>query len=340
MATRSRTLRFKLLLVGALLIVVGWSVLWFVVATIVDRQVDRATLAASQAGTVLECTDRRVTGFPFRIEVRCGAGSQLMRGMSAGTVGGLTVTALVYDPDRIIAEVRGPVRFEAADSPSILADWKLAHASARLDLSKQTVERLDAEVTDVEFAVGEIPFALAEADVNVRRDPADADALDFALRLRELTPPAAEVPTDLSVRGTLGDGAVLLAGNVDALLAALAGGDVPLTIETATLESGPLKIQAAGRLTVGSDGRLDGRLDLAVAGHEAGLPYVTAMTPAANGAFAAILTEMLNAAPETTIEGAPAKKVSFEIADGQVTIGRFPLKMTLFTIPPVTVAAR
>jgi len=335
MAAGSGALRFKLLLAFALAVVIGWSVLWFVAATIVDRQIHKAQMAAGDAGAMAECVNRSVTGFPFRIEVRCSEGSGAASPGGAVTVGGATLAALLYDPNRMIAEVAGPLTIAPEGGPDVRAEWSLAHASARLNFDAMALERFDAEVREMTFTVaGHPPVAIGEVDAHLRRDPEAPADLGLAIHFQNVVPVAGGEPVSVALRGRLGDGAALLAGEPEALLAAVARGGVPFVVESAVLESGDLLLEATGELALGADGLIDGVLDLVIAGAEETLPYLDRMTPGASKGVKEIVKNLLKYAPETAIGERTGKKVSLVIDNGRVRAGIVPL----FTVPPVIVA--
>ena len=337
MAKRSSALRFKLLSAFALAVVVGWSVLWFVAATIVDRQIDKAQMAAADAGAMADCADRVVTGFPFRIEVRCGAGSRVTSTRGAVTTGGLTLVTLVYNPDRVIAEMASPLTIASAVAPEMNATWQIARASAQLDFAARSLERLDAELTDATLDVsGKPPVAMAEANLNIRRSPESADDLDLALSFRDIVSVPGGRPVTIALRGRLAAGASLLAGRPEALVAAVAEGGLPFAVESAILETDTVSMEATGDLRLGADGHVDGALDIAVAGADTTVAYLDSITPGASDGMKALMKSILEYAPDTTLGGRSAKRISLVIEDGRVRAGVVPL----FTVPPLTVARR
>lgn len=337
MATGSGTLRFKLLLAFALAVVVGWSVLWFVAATVVDRQIHKAQMAAQDAGAMAECVNRSVTGFPFRIEVRCGDGTRAAGDGAMVTVGGATIAALVYDPDRVIAEVASPLTIASAVGPEVRAEWSLAQASARLDFDAQSLERFDAQVKEAKLSVGGgPPVTIGGMDAHLRRDPDAPADLGLAINFHDVVPVAGGEPVSLALRGRLGDGAALLAGRPEALMAAVASGGVPFIVESAMVESGDMRVEATGELMLGADGLIDGVIDLAIAGADETLPYLDRMTPGASDTVKQLVANVLAFAPETAMGERTGKRLSLVIENGRVKAGIVPL----FTVPRVTVAQR
>lgn len=334
-AGRSRKLRFQLLLVLALTVVVAWSVLWFVAATFVDRQVERAEMAARRSGSRADCARRSVSGYPFRVELRCHEGTGMSNSEVTVTVGGVTAVAQIYAPRLVIAEFAPPLRIDSDDAPPLEVDWTLAHASARVNVAREALDRLDAEVIGAQVMVGGEPLQVGEADLNLRRSPQSADDLDVALTLRDVRS-LAGVPLAVSLRGRLGNGAALLNGRSEALLALLAREGLPLTVETAQVRSGEAEIAFAGTLTLGPEGKLNGKLEVAIAAEGEDLPNLPAMAPQTREALTSVIDAVLDYAPETTIGERSAKKLTLLVRDSRVQAGFVPL----FTLPPIVIAER
>jgi len=334
MTKRSRTLRYKVLMIGLLVAVVGWTVFWFMVATVVDRQAEKAEAAARGAGAIAECLDRSVKGFPFRIEVRCASGSRAGNTEASVTVNGLTAAALIYKPSRLIFETQGPATLSARGMPEIAADWDLAHASARIDIPGEALDRFDLEVKEGWVTVGAAPpTPFAELDVNVRRSPAAANALDVAISLANVAAMPGEPPVSLILRGTLSDGAPLLTGDPAATIRALATNGLTFTVDTLALSTEETALAADGTLTLDASGILNGTVDLALAGDGGDLPLMGMVDPEARATISKVLGNVLAFAPPTKIGDKAAKSLPLTVRNSRVSAGIVPL----FTIPPVAV---
>jgi len=330
--TPSRTLRYKVLMVILLGIVVGWSILWFCAATVVERQADRLQNAAIAQGGIVHCANRKIAGFPFQLDMRCHDGTRLGTEDGAVTLAGLVATTLIYRPSRIIMEARGPATFEGDDTGTLVADWTLAHASARLDLADAAVTRFDAEVLDGTLQAAGLPeIAFGALNLNARLNPSDADDLDLALRVTDLDPAPSVDTTSLSMRGTLKGGASLLAGDSQPVADMAAADGLTFTLDDAVIESGAMQFAATGLLTLGQDGLLDGKLDLSLAGYENDVPYVEVIAPGARETISTLLGNLLMFAPETTIGERAARRLTLQVKDGRVSAGIVPL----FTVPPI-----
>lgn len=338
MAKRSRTLRYKVLMIGVLVVVVGWTVGWFMIATVVDRHAENAAQEARKSGSVMDCVNRSVSGFPFRIEVRCGNGSRIGNGEGMVTLNSLTAAALIYKPSRLIVEARSPATVRAAGLPPLAADWSLAHASARLDLEKQALQRFDVEVKAGVLTLGEgEPVPFDELHVNVRETPSGDGKLDVALRLVDVVPPGVEAPISLVLRGQVEDGALLLE-RPDAALEMLADGGLVVLIDTASVASADNVVAASGKLTLEADGRLNGSIDLAVAGDD--LPLLEAFAPPQTRRMVnTVISNVLSFAPATTIGDKDARKLTLTVRDNKVAAGVIPLvelpRIDLRQMPPI-----
>lgn len=333
MAGRS-TRRFQLLGAAVLAVVVGWSVLWFIAATIVDRQVEKAEKMAMDAGATANCRNRSVTGFPFLIELRCREGSRAGNAEGIVTIGGLTVAAQVYNPTQLIAEMDGPVEVASAVARPMTADWDLAHASADLDLGVNAVRQLIGEVKALRLEIGGHEVVVGEVDATLRRNPEDAADLDVHVRIADLVPMPGAAPATVALIGRVAGGAPLLAGRPEDVLARLASAGLPLAIESITFRGEDLEIAAAGDLTLSPDGLVSGTLDVLIAGYDSGVPYLRVMDPKTGATVTQVLPMLLASAPDAKIGDRAAKKLSLNIVDSRLELGLFSLPL----LPRIAVA--
>lgn len=336
MTQRSRTLRYKVLMGLVVLVIMAWTVVWFVVAGVVDRQAERAESAARAAGAIAECLNRSISGFPFRIEVRCGHGSRIGNADGHLSVDGLTAMAQIYKPSRLIMETQGPMFIAADGMPPLRADWDLAHASARIDIAQAALERLDMEVREGIIAVGaKPPVPFAELDLNLRKNPDDEDALDVALHLADIRPSASLGPLSIIFQGTLSNASGLLSGDPDGTLSALAGEGLMLLVDSASVETVATALNAGGTISIGPDGLLNGTLEVAFAGEGADLPLDGLIPKDTKDTIITLIDNVLAFAPQTHIGERIARKLTLTIRNGQVQAGFVPL----FKIPPLLVIA-
>ncbi|MGL5361732.1 MAG: DUF2125 domain-containing protein, partial [Bosea sp. (in: a-proteobacteria)] len=139
--------RFWLYLPFALLALIAllWSGLWFYVKGRVANGIELALANELQLGRNWACTDHRISGFPFRIEVHCSAlkvTSARDNGDYTATTGPLVALGQIYTPGLILVEAKGPLQLKTPDGSVVDAKWNLLSASFKR--SGESFERLSA----------------------------------------------------------------------------------------------------------------------------------------------------------------------------------------------------
>ena len=293
--TSRRRSRWRLFIAPALLVVAAaaWTAFWFFAASQVDVSADAWRGQEAKSGRVYDCARRSVAGFPFRLEVRCDGASVSLRLQTAGQsaaqgpvtakLGEILVVAQVYDPKLLIAEFRAPATLsERGGSPSMSVNWSKARSSV-VGLpgipQRASITFDDPEVNRV--------------DGSMLRPLAQAKHIELHGRLAESSAPDHPViETALKIEsGSVQEMHPLLAQAFDAdartLLSGLndispkpwperfrelqaAGGR--LEIVQSRIAQGDVLAVAAGTLSLSARGRLDGELQMTVAGLEKVIP--------------------------------------------------------------------
>jgi len=287
LAPRRRPL-WRLFIVPALLLIaaVAWSAFWFFAASEVDVKADAWRAQEAKSGRVYDCAKRSVAGFPFRLEVRCDGASVSLVSQTAGAtapvtakLGEILVVAQVYDPKLLIAEFIAPATIsERGLAPSMTVNWSKARSSVvGLPAVPQRASIIfdDAEINRVD---GSVPAPLARAKhIELHGRFADGSSPDrpvvetvlqiAAGSVQGLHPLVAE-PFDADVR-------TMLSGLKDFSPKPwperfreiqAAGGRVEIV--QSRIQQGDLIAVATGTLGLSTNGRLDGELQMTVAGIE------------------------------------------------------------------------
>ena len=285
--------RWRIFIAPLLLLIaaIAWSAFWFYAASQVDVQADAWRAREAKSGRVYDCAKRSVAGFPFRLEVSCEDASVSLVSQTAGQpasqpftakLGEILVVAQIYDPKRVIAEFTSPATLvDPLSQQSYAVNWSLGHASiAGLPF---TPDRASVEFNDPAIdRVGQMPVPLARAkhaELHGRLAPgssADQPVIESEMLINQgsiqgLHPLLAE-PFDVGVRA-------LVTGLKDfspkpwpvrfrELQAA--GGHVEIV--QSRVQQGDLVAVAAGTLGLSANGRLDGELQMTVAGIEKVIP--------------------------------------------------------------------
>jgi hypothetical protein len=275
-----------LVLVAAL----AWSAFWFYAASKVDETADAWRAREAKSGRIYDCAKRSVAGFPFRFEVSCSGASVALVSQTAGApqapiiarLSEILVVAQVYDPKLLIAEFAAPATISGSDQLSLMVNWSKARSSivglpavpqrASIVFDDPAIDRLNASVQTPLARAKHVELHARLADGSAQDHPVIETVLQIAGgSLRELHPLLAE-PFDADVR---------------TLLSALkdfspkpwpqrfreiqaAGGHVEIV--QSRIAQGDLSAVAAGTLGLNASGRLDGELQMTVAGIEKVMP--------------------------------------------------------------------
>jgi len=294
LAPRRRPL-WRLFIMPVLLVIAAaaWSLFWFYAASQVDVSVDAWRAQEAKSGRVLDCARRSVTGFPFRLEVRCDGASVSLVSQTAAQaatqapitakLGEILVVAQVYDPKLLIAEFTAPATISDRDKPpSMMVNWSKARSSvvglpavpqrASIVFDDPSIDRLNASVQTPLARAKHIELHGRLADGS----PSDHPVIETVLKIeggsvQEVHPLLAE-PFDADVR-------TMLSGLKDFSPKPwpqrfreiqAAGGHVEIV--QSRIAQGDLIAVAAGSLGLSAQGRLDGELQMTVAGLEKVIP--------------------------------------------------------------------
>jgi hypothetical protein len=294
LAPRRRPL-WRLFIMPILLLIAAaaWSAFWFFAASQVDGRADAWRAQEAKSGRVYDCAKRSVAGFPFRLEVRCDGASVTLLSQTAAQaatqspmtarLGEILVVAQVYDPKLLIAEFTAPATIsDRGQQTSMIVNWSKAHSSvvglpavpqrASITFDDPSVSRVDgpvqaplagakhvelhgrlAEGVALDRPVIETVLQIAGGSVQglhpLLVQPFDADVRTMLSGLKDFSPkPWPERFREIQAAG----------GHVEIVQSRIAQGD--------------LIAVAAGTLGLTAEGRLDGELQMTVAGIEKVIP--------------------------------------------------------------------
>ncbi len=292
-APRRRPL-WRLFIMPVLLVIAAaaWSAFWFYSASKVDETADAWRAREARSGRDYECARRSVTGYPFRLEVRCDGASVSLTSQTAGAatqppitakLDQILVVAQVYDPKLLIAEFTAPATISDHNgAPSMIANWRTARSSV---VGLPAIPQRASLVFD--------DPAIDRVDGSMQAPLARAKHVELHGRIAEGSPtdhPVIETVVQIE-GGSLQDVHPLLAQPFDADMRAklsglkdfspkpwpqrfreiqAAGGHVEIV--QSRIAQGDVIAVAAGTLGLSAAGRLDGELQMTVAGLEKVIP--------------------------------------------------------------------
>jgi hypothetical protein len=294
LAPRRRPL-WRLFIMPVLLVIaaLGWSVFWFYAASQADVTADAWRAREAKSGRVYDCAKRSVAGFPFRLEVRCDGVSVSLSSQTAeqtatqapvtAKLDEILVVAQVYDPKLLIAEFTAPATiYDRGQQPSMTANWRTARSSVvGLPGVPQRVSIVfdDPEVNRFNGSM-QAPLARAK-HIELHGRLAEGSALDRPVidtvlkiergSVQEVHPLLAE-PFDADVRTMLNGLKDFSPKPWPQRFREIQAAGGRVEIVQSRIQQGDLVAVAAGSLGLSANGRLDGELQMTVAGIEKVIP--------------------------------------------------------------------
>jgi hypothetical protein len=294
LAPRRRPL-WRLFIMPVLLLIAAaaWSAFWFFAASEVEVRADAWRAQEAKSGRVYDCARRSVAGFPFRLEVRCDGASVSLVSQTAvqaatqtpitAKLGEILVVAQIYDPKLLIAEFTAPATISGSgQQASMLVNWSKARSSvvglpaipqrASIVFDDPAIDRVNgsAQTPLARAKHVELHGRLAEGS------PSDRPAIETVLQIaqgsvQELHPLLA-APFDADVRTTLSGLKDFSPKPWPERFREIQAAGGHVEIVQSRIQQGDLIAVAAGTLGLSASGRLDGELQMTVAGIEKLIP--------------------------------------------------------------------
>ncbi|PTM40827.1 DUF2125 domain-containing protein [Bosea sp. 124] len=268
---------FVLLALAAL----AWTGFWFVVRSRVIDAIDTALAKEAGLGRSWTCTDRAVTGFPFRVELRCGAlalASARWGEEVRVQTGPALAVGQIYTPNLVIAQITGPLQATLPEGRKLDLSWtrleaSLRHRSGDPEQVSLVLTAPSASLT----APGLSPetWQATALEAHLRRNPtrpAADQAVDLAITAKGSVLPALDAllgttePGDVDIQATLTQSEAFRIGlNPDALEAwRNAAGQIEVTRLVSV--KGTARIEATGQFLIDQTHRPAGQLQASLAG--------------------------------------------------------------------------
>lgn len=189
---RRRGLFWPLAFIGAICAI--WTGIWFYAAEKAGKIADHFIAREGERGREWVCPNRKMGGFPFRIEISCQRPQLLIRKGTElaheGSLGALALHARILSPGHFIAVLAPPFITRKGSIAEVEMGWKEARVSLRAGL--EGVSEADVQVTDPTWAFGKGDKADIKAlakgfDLHMRRSPGEVPGTDFVGRVQDFT---------------------------------------------------------------------------------------------------------------------------------------------------------
>ncbi len=260
------------------LLAVLWSAAWLYIRNRAATEMDAWLAREAAAGRSWTCADRTITGYPFRLELRCG-GLSFARSDGTFSLGPVTALVQVYQPRHALFEAAGPFRVRQGDLTGE-ANWSRLRGSFHGTSGGFLRASLAVDEPRIEVA-GAVPQPVSVSaqhlELHARPTPGRFDtdgAVDVSLRLAQGVAPLADAfigndwPADLAFDGTLTRATLLRTGTVVRELERWREAGGSLDIAGLSLVKGASRLQAKGGLGLDEAHRLAGQIELRAAGVE------------------------------------------------------------------------
>jgi len=339
----------------------AWSGFWFVATGAAEKTIAGWREREAHVGRIYTCAKQTVSGFPFRIEVRCVDPSiELSRNEPpiALKASDLVVVSQVHQPTHLITELTGPMTIaEPGQPPSYVANWALGQSSVRgtpaaperasIVVDRLTVDRLGgAPVNVLKTDRVEVHGRIAEG--SVAGDP----VIELVLRLAAATAPELHAftrqPIDAELTAKLYGLADFSPKPWPVRFKEMQARGGRIDITGARVRQGEAIAVSAGTLGLTTRGGLDGQIQVTIAGLESivrSLDLDRTMSQGSLGNAIGALDRLIpglgqaarqNAAPgilaalramgrPTTLDDKPATTLPLRFNDGQILLGPFPV---------------
>ena len=349
----------------------GWSWLWYYAASIADRAMSGWIDREAALGRVYACGAQSIGGFPFSIVTRCVNAAAAFNSNNppfAVKASDVTFSAELYRPTLLKGEIAGPVTLaDPGQQPVFVANWSRARISLlgvppdperiTVSLREPRLDRVAAPGSGMIFKADTVDVDGRIVQGSARNNPVIEATGHFA---------AATAPTfhPLLAEPLQGDIDFVLRGFKDfapkpwpVLFREMQASGGGIEIKSVRIERTDAIIIGAGTLTVNEHGKVDGLINVAIAGIDnivpllgldqligqgidrltggSGLPAqglnaLDRLVPGLSGvvregANSGMIDNIKKMGQPTEIDKKPAVALPLRVNDGVISLGLIPL---------------
>jgi hypothetical protein len=338
------------------LLAIAWTGLWFYAAARAKAEMAAWREREWQAGRFQDCASQSIGGYPFRIEVSCGAATFEVKGTPTLELKlpRLLAAVQIYDPALVISEFTGPLDIsEPNHPPNYVVNWSLGQASIRglpskverasLVLEAPTVRDPRIVGNDTVLRAQHLELHGREASGSTPNNPLIESVLQVSAVVAENLHPLAAKPIDAEVATVLRGVSDVAPKPWPARFKEWQARDGQIEIVKARVQQEDVIAVGAGTLKLTARGGLDGNLQVTVVGIEKVLKMFDIerfMSEGQIGATISALDRLIpglggiarqSAAPglvaalgqRTVLEGKPAVAFPVRFVDGTIFLGPF-----------------
>ena len=265
--------RLRLYLAPALLLVlaVALSIGWLIFSREVETRLDALIAEEATKGRSWSCDNRKIAGYPFRIEIECINARLKDTGTSQSNVrlSRLGAVAQIYDPSLIIIEAQGPLVVDSKDQQSATAEWTSLRSSVHINASHKP-DRLSivGEGVSLKFQnKGQTQnLVMTRGEFHLRIKPVDdkpSSDLEFAAKVESLTSDMMAGPSiQLETAGTIEQGVLYLNFKGIDTVESWRQAKGRLQLDVLKINRGEQNIEMKGTLGLDEQRKLSGQIEV------------------------------------------------------------------------------
>jgi hypothetical protein len=368
---RRRMRRIFAVVAVFIILALGWSWLWFYAASIADRALSGWIAREAQLGRVYACAGQSISGFPFGIVTTCDGAAAAFRSNQPPfdvRAGGVTFSAALFRPTLLNGDITGPVTLaDPGQSPIFSANWTQARIillglppepeRIAVTLQQPRLDRIAGDAPGMIFQADSVDVDGRIIQGTARSHPVIEATGRFAAATAPTFHPLLAAPLAVDIDAVLrgfNDFAPKPWTQLFQEMQAAHGG---IEIKALRLERSDAAVVGTGTLTLNDHGRLDGVLQVTVAGLDnivpllgidqligqgvnrltggsgspaQGLDTLDRLVPGLGGvvrqsASASVIDSIKSMGQPTELDKKPAVALPLRIDDGVIYLGLIPL---------------
>jgi hypothetical protein len=286
--------RWPLFAIPILLLIAAaaWSGFWFYAVSQAEVKADAWRAQEAKSGRSYDCAKQSISGYPFRLEVRCDGARVALRSQTAGAasapvtinLGEILAVAQIYDPKLLIAEFKSPATIsETANAPAMQVSWSVARSSvvglpaipqrASIVFDDVGIDRVNDNAVQVPVARAkhiELHGRLAEG--STAKDPVIESVLKIESGSAQDVHPVLARPFGADIHARLSGLKDLTPKPWPQRFRELQAGGGQVEILQSRIQQDDLIAIAAGSLGLNAQGQINGELQMTVTGLEKIIP--------------------------------------------------------------------
>lgn len=326
-------LSIMLPLAAVALLILGWSIFWYIGSRKAEATLTAWMEREAQAGRKWICPDQRIGGYPFEIEISCSRPAfrgEILGKTYTGTLRGFRAASPLMRPESVVAEMDAPFVVKTNDGT---VDFNLQWSNLGLELEGRPtpLSRLSliGEQVALQGTIDGMNALAGSAGIFhayvVPTPDSRGQTYDFLLALSQASFPDLErllnlsAPITATFAGAITQTDFAGATNLDERIEQWRAAGGRINLKTARLTSGATKFDAHGSLDLDDGHRPRGKLDAAIAGLEPALSRL-GVDPALLKA-GSLLTSALGSRAQGETDSATGVTAPLTIADGWLSIG-------------------